>query len=86
MLDEAIDLLNKYGWLTPPLLMKKFKITYGLALFLMEMAVEDYENIKFKTFHMIYIEGREVEWLKINPKKPRVRLKKQPRWKDVTKP
>lgn len=82
--QEHIDLLNIYGVLTAAMLARKFKIRTDTACDILSAIVCDYENVKIKNRHQIFIEGRE--WEEWFLKSSRPYKKKPSKWKDVSKP
>lgn len=86
ILKEMIVFLNDMGGMSALYLMRKYKWTYEEALIQLKKIVDNYGNVKFIKENVIYIAGREPDWLIVKPKKKRIRPKKPPRWKDVTKP
>lgn len=85
-LKEAIGFLNDMGGMSALYLMRKYKLTYEEALIQLKNIVDDYTNVNFMKENLIFIEGREPGWLQEKAKQKRIRPKKPPRWKDVTKP
>jgi len=76
-----VDFLNEHGVLSALHLMRKWKKTRVEAKEILNQIVDYFENVRFMSDTLIYIEDRDMERL-TNP----IRSKRKSKWKDVTKP
>jgi hypothetical protein len=84
--DEHVDLLNRLGGLSVPLLARKYKLAIIDCKKILNCLVQDFENVFFKNREQIYIQDREPKFGDKKIKKETKNKIKPSRWKDITKP
>jgi len=83
---QHVEFLDEFGVLTSTMLMRKFKVTSLPTQEILKQLCNDFLNVYARTKDQICIEGREpISWIH-RIKKKKMKPKKPPRWKDVTKP